>query len=49
MALQPKWDEPARLPAHQPARWMDNFSRSDNNTLRQILAEGKNFLKNGAP
>ena len=32
MALQPKWD----------ARRTDKFSQSDNNTLRQILAEGKN-------
>ena len=37
MALQLKWD--ARPPA---ARRTDNFSKSDNNTLRQILAEGKN-------
>ena len=37
MALQPKWD--ARPPA---ARRTDTFSKSDNNTLRQILAEGKN-------
>ena len=43
MALQPKWD--ARPPpAHRPpARRTDNFSKSDNNTLRQILAEGKNI------
>ena len=41
MALQPKWD--ARPPAARPppARRTDNFSKSDNNTLRQILAEGK--------
>ena len=37
MALQPKWD--TRPP---PARRTDTFSKSDNNTLRQILAEGKN-------
>ena len=30
---------PARRP---PARRTDTFSKSDNNTLRQILAEGKN-------
>ena len=36
MALQPKWD------ARPPARRTDTFSKSDNNTLRQILAEGKN-------
>ena len=39
MALQLKWD--ARPPA---ARRTDNFSKSDNNTLRQILAEGKNQI-----
>ena len=39
MALQLKWD--ARPPARPPARRTDNFSKSDNNTLRQILAEGK--------
>ena len=38
MALQPKWD------ARPPARRTDTFSKSDNNTLRQILAEGKKFL-----
>ena len=27
-----------------PVRRTDNFSKSDNNTLRQILAEGKNIL-----
>ena len=40
MALQPKWD--VRPP--RPARRTDNFSKSDNNTLRQILAEGKNCM-----
>ena len=41
MALQPKWD--ARRSARPPAaRRTDKFSKSDNNTLRQILAEGKN-------
>ena len=41
MALQPKWD--ARRSARPPAaRRTDTFSKSDNNTLRQILAEGKN-------
>ena len=34
MALQLKWD------ARPPTRRTDNFSKSDNNTLRQILAEG---------
>ena len=43
MALQPKWDaRPHRPPARPPARRTDTFSKSDNNTLRQILAEGKN-------
>ena len=37
MALQPKWD------ARQPARRPDTFSKSDNNTIRQILAEGKKY------
>ena len=37
MALQLKWD------ARPPAGRTDNFSKSDNNTLRQILAEGKNL------
>ena len=32
---------PART-ARPPARRTDTFSKSDNNTLRQILAEGKN-------
>ena len=32
-----------RQPARPPtARRTDNFSKSDNNTLRQIRAEGKN-------
>ena len=35
---------PARLPARRPpARRTDTFSKSDNNTLRQILAEGKKW------
>ena len=42
MALQPKWD--AR-PHRPPARRTDTFFKSDNNTLRQILAEGKNFCQ----
>ena len=34
---------PAAPPARPPAaRRTDTFSKSDNNTLRQILAEGKN-------
>ena len=41
MVLQPKWD--ARRPARPPARRTDKFSKSDNNTLQQILAEGKNL------
>ena len=42
MALQPKWDaRPHRPPAQPPARRTDTFFKSDNNTLRQILAEGK--------
>ena len=33
---------PAYPPAHPPAaRWTDTYFKSDNNTLRQILAEGK--------
>ena len=42
MALQPKWD--ARRSARPPARRTDTFSKSDNNTLRQILAKGKNCV-----
>ena len=43
MALQPKWD--ARPPARPtPARRTDTFSKSDNSTLRQILAEGKKTM-----
>ena len=43
MALQPKWDARPPAAARPPpsTRRTDNFSKSDNNTLRQILAEGK--------
>ena len=40
MALQAKWDS---CSAHLPARQMDKFSKSDNNTPWQILAEDKNL------
>ena len=50
MALQLKWDArplPARCPP--AARRTDNFSKSDNNTLRQILAEGKKLSSKAEP
>ena len=42
-----KWD--ARPPARRPpaARRTDTFSKSDSNTLRQILAEGKKQVSCG--
>ena len=44
MALQLKWDARPHRPHRPPARRTDTFSKSDNNTLRQILAEGKNCI-----
>ena len=43
--LTTKVGRPPAPPARLPARRTDIFSKSDNNTLRQILAEGKKNLR----